>query len=130
MVWLGWLPRLLARVREYDVISLLVSGGKVLTVVDTLLDSHVSEAKIVHYDPKKFDFGKKKAFPMRPQHFYTSVEKAMKVNDGTKVSNWLMAVSRRGDALPLSVFVCRIWTGPQRMTTWLASWTHTTKITW
>jgi hypothetical protein len=39
----------------------------------------IADVKIVHYDPKKFDFGKKKAFPMRPQHFYTSVEKAMKV---------------------------------------------------
>jgi UDP-glucose 4-epimerase len=33
--------------------------------------------KIVHYDPKKFDFGKKKAFPMRPQHFFADVNKAM-----------------------------------------------------
>jgi hypothetical protein len=31
-----------------------------------------------HYDPKAFDFGKKKAFPMRPQHFYASCAKAMK----------------------------------------------------
>lgn len=31
---------------------------------------------IVHYDPKQFDFGKKKAFPMRVQHFFTSIEKA------------------------------------------------------
>ena len=31
---------------------------------------------LVHYDPKSFDFGKKKAFPMRPQHFFCSVEKA------------------------------------------------------
>lgn len=37
-----------------------------------------SEIKIVHYDPKKFDFGKRKAFPMRVQHFFTSVNKAMK----------------------------------------------------
>jgi UDP-glucose 4-epimerase len=33
--------------------------------------------KIVHYDPKKFDFGKRKAFPMRTQHFFASVNKAM-----------------------------------------------------
>ncbi|CAM9608094.1 unnamed protein product [Chrysoparadoxa australica] len=33
--------------------------------------------EIKHFDPKMFDFGKKKAFPMRPQHFFTSVEKAM-----------------------------------------------------
>lgn len=34
------------------------------------------DLKIVHYDPKKFDFGKRKAFPMRVQHFFASVEKA------------------------------------------------------
>ncbi len=33
--------------------------------------------KIVHYDPKQFDFGKRKAFPMRVQHFFASVQKAM-----------------------------------------------------
>lgn len=31
---------------------------------------------IVHYDPKKFDFGKRKAFPMRVQHFFAAVDKA------------------------------------------------------
>jgi UDP-glucose 4-epimerase len=31
---------------------------------------------IVHYDPKKFDFGKRKAFPLRVQHFFASVDKA------------------------------------------------------
>ncbi|MBW4627607.1 MAG: NAD-dependent epimerase/dehydratase family protein [Brasilonema octagenarum HA4186-MV1] len=35
------------------------------------------EINIVHYDPKKFDFGKKrKAFPLRVQHFFASVNKA------------------------------------------------------
>ncbi|MCA1993558.1 MAG: NAD-dependent epimerase/dehydratase family protein [Coleofasciculus sp. S288] len=33
--------------------------------------------KIVHYDPKKFDFGKRKAFPLRVQHFFADVHKAM-----------------------------------------------------
>lgn len=33
--------------------------------------------KIVHYDPKKFDFGKRKAFPLRMQHFFADVHKAM-----------------------------------------------------
>lgn len=33
--------------------------------------------KIVHYDPKQFDFGKHKAFPMRVQHFFADVHKAM-----------------------------------------------------
>ena len=32
--------------------------------------------KIVHYDPKAFDFGKRKAFPMRAQHFFASIQKA------------------------------------------------------
>ncbi|PSN16381.1 3-beta hydroxysteroid dehydrogenase [filamentous cyanobacterium CCT1] len=32
--------------------------------------------KIVHYDPKDFDFGKAKAFPMRVQHFFTAIDKA------------------------------------------------------
>ena len=35
------------------------------------------DIQIVHYDPKKFDFGKRKAFPMRMQHFFASVNKAM-----------------------------------------------------
>ncbi len=37
--------------------------------------------KIVHYEPKKFDFGKRKAFPMRPQHFFASVNLAMRELD-------------------------------------------------
>ena len=31
------------------------------------------DLKIVHYNPKDFDFGKKKAFPLRPQHFFTEL---------------------------------------------------------
>jgi nucleoside-diphosphate-sugar epimerase len=34
------------------------------------------ELKLVHYDPKQFDFGKRKAFPMRVQHFYADIHKA------------------------------------------------------
>ena len=34
------------------------------------------DLKIVHYDPKKFDFGKRKSFPMRVQHFFASINKA------------------------------------------------------
>lgn len=33
--------------------------------------------QIVHYDPKKFDFGKRKGFPLRLQHFFASINKAM-----------------------------------------------------
>jgi nucleoside-diphosphate-sugar epimerase len=32
--------------------------------------------KLVHYDPKQFDFGKRKAFPLRVQHFFASINKA------------------------------------------------------
>ena len=34
------------------------------------------ELAIVHYDPKQFDFGKRKAFPLRPQHFFAAIQKA------------------------------------------------------
>lgn len=37
-----------------------------------------SAPEIVHYNPKDFDFGKKKAFPFRPVHFFTSPSKAMR----------------------------------------------------
>ena len=35
-----------------------------------------ADLKLVHYDPKAFDFGKQKAFPMRVQHFFTTIAKA------------------------------------------------------
>ena len=35
------------------------------------------DIKIVHYDPKQFDFGKKKAFPLRIQHFFADIHKAL-----------------------------------------------------
>ena len=35
-----------------------------------------AEVKLVHYDPSQFDFGKRKAFPMRLQHFFAEVNKA------------------------------------------------------
>jgi nucleoside-diphosphate-sugar epimerase len=37
------------------------------------------DLKLVHYNPKDFDFGKSKAFPMRVQHFFADVHKA--IND-------------------------------------------------
>ncbi|KAE8796646.1 chloroplast stem-loop binding protein of 41 kDa b, chloroplastic [Hordeum vulgare] len=36
------------------------------------------EPEIIHYNPKDFDFDKKKAFPFKDQHFFASVEKASK----------------------------------------------------
>ena len=35
------------------------------------------EVKLVHYDPSQFNFGKRKAFPVRLQHFFADVHKAM-----------------------------------------------------
>lgn len=32
--------------------------------------------ELVHYNPKQFDFGKRKAFPMRVQHFFADIHKA------------------------------------------------------
>ncbi|KAI3440513.1 MHD domain-containing protein [Psidium guajava] len=37
------------------------------------------EPEIIHYNPKEFDFGKKKAFPFRDQHYFASVDKAKSV---------------------------------------------------
>ncbi len=34
------------------------------------------EIEIKYYEPKSFDFGKKKAFPMRVQHFFADINKA------------------------------------------------------
>ncbi|CDP20929.1 unnamed protein product [Coffea canephora] len=37
------------------------------------------EPEIIHFNPKEFDFGKKKPFPFRDQHFFASIEKAKSV---------------------------------------------------
>lgn len=39
------------------------------------------EPEIIHYNPKEFDFGKKKAFPFRDQHFFASIDKATRELD-------------------------------------------------
>ena len=33
-------------------------------------------AKIIHYEPSQFDFGKRKAFPLRVQHFFADINRA------------------------------------------------------
>ncbi|MEM8677250.1 MAG: NAD-dependent epimerase/dehydratase family protein [Cyanobacteria bacterium P01_G01_bin.67] len=35
-----------------------------------------AETKLVHYDPSQFDFGKRKAFPVRQQHFFADIHQA------------------------------------------------------
>lgn len=39
----------------------------------------VQEPELIHFNPKDFDFGKKKSFPMRDQHFFASIDKAQDV---------------------------------------------------
>ncbi|MDJ0657865.1 MAG: NAD-dependent epimerase/dehydratase family protein [Crocosphaera sp.] len=38
----------------------------------------LDDLNIVHYEPKEFDFGKKKAFPLRMQHFFADIHKALR----------------------------------------------------
>ena len=35
------------------------------------------EVKIIHYNPNQFNFGKRKAFPVRLQHFFAEINKAV-----------------------------------------------------
>lgn len=37
----------------------------------------LDDLKLVHYDSKQFDFGKRKAFPFRQVHFFADVQKAI-----------------------------------------------------
>ena len=39
------------------------------------------EPELIHYNPKDFDFGGKKAFPLRDQHFFASIDKV-------RLSSW------------------------------------------
>lgn len=59
-----------------------ISGEKAVTfdglarACATAAGKDADSLKIVNYDPKAFDFGKAKAFPMRVQHFFTAIDKA------------------------------------------------------
>ncbi len=59
-----------------------VSGDRAVTfdglarACATAAGKDPSSLQIIHYDPKKFDFGKRKAFPMRVQHFFADIHKA------------------------------------------------------
>ncbi len=60
-----------------------VSGDRYVTFAGLARACAVAAGKaadsvqLVHYNPKKFDFGKRKAFPLRTQHFFASVQKAI-----------------------------------------------------
>lgn len=74
-----------------NVIGKDVAKGKIYNVQDTqsvsfegltklcakAMGMKDGEVDIKFYDSKAFDFGKKKAFPMREQHFFCSVDNAM-----------------------------------------------------
>jgi nucleoside-diphosphate-sugar epimerase len=49
----------------------------------TAMGKDADAVAIIHYEPKNFDFGKKKAFPFRPQHFFCSPNKALRELDWT-----------------------------------------------
>ncbi|MGB7251872.1 MAG: NAD-dependent epimerase/dehydratase family protein [Phormidesmis sp.] len=59
-----------------------VSGDKAVTfdglakACATAIGQDPNAIELVHYDPAQFDFGKRKAFPMRVQHFFTDISKA------------------------------------------------------
>jgi nucleoside-diphosphate-sugar epimerase len=40
-------------------------------------DKSADEIKLIHYDPSQFNFGKRKAFPIRTQHFFAEINKAI-----------------------------------------------------
>lgn len=57
------------------------------------------EPELVHFNAKDFDFGKAKAFPMRDQHFFASVDKAQELLGWTPqfgLVDGLKARGRRG----------------------------------
>lgn len=59
-----------------------ISGDRYITLKGLALacglaaGKSADEVKLVHFDPKQFDFGKRKAFPLRVQHFFTDIHKA------------------------------------------------------
>ncbi|MBL1209414.1 NAD-dependent epimerase/dehydratase family protein [Geminocystis sp. GBBB08] len=61
-----------------------VSGDRYVTLTGLAhscgeaIGKNPSEIEIKYYDPKKFNLGKRKAFPIRVQHFFTDISKAQK----------------------------------------------------
>ena len=56
-----------------------VSGDRFVTftgLAQLCAEAAGKTAQIIYYDPKQFDFGKRKAFPMRVQHFFADIHKA------------------------------------------------------
>jgi nucleoside-diphosphate-sugar epimerase len=61
-----------------------VSGDRYVTFTGLALACAEAAGKdpttleLVYYNPKDFDFGKKKAFPLRPQHFFADITAAQR----------------------------------------------------
>lgn len=60
-----------------------ISGDRYVTfdglarILGAAVGKSDSEVQLVHYNPKQFNFGKRKAYPIRVQHFFADVSKAM-----------------------------------------------------
>ena len=54
--------------------------GLALACAEAIGKSH-NEVELMHYEPTQFDFGKRKAFPIRVQHFFADVSKAQQELD-------------------------------------------------
>ena len=59
------------------------------------------EPELVHYNPKDFDFGGKKAFPLRDQHFFTSIAKVCRA-----CFSLLMKPRMIASSCPLTSILC------------------------
>ena len=70
-----------------DVQSVTFEGLTMLCAKAMGMDTAKVGVKL--YDKKEFDFGEKKAFPMREQHFFCSVDKAMRDLDWKPKYNML-----------------------------------------
>jgi nucleoside-diphosphate-sugar epimerase len=56
-----------------------ISGDRYVTfdgLAEACAEAAGKSAKIIHYEPSQFDFGKRKAFPLRVQHFFADIAKA------------------------------------------------------
>jgi nucleoside-diphosphate-sugar epimerase len=56
-----------------------ISGDRYVTfdgLAQACAEAMNKSAQIIHYQPNKFDFGKRKAFPLRVQHFFADITQA------------------------------------------------------
>jgi len=67
------------------------------------------EPELIHYNPKDFDFGGKKAFPLRDQHFFASIDKVVDLSQIQMPGNIChSAVPYVFDIFHLPVIICNL----------------------